>query len=484
MFKLNKDTYFDKMHACWIGKNIGGTLGAPYEGTCEFLNVEGFESTISEPLPNDDLDLQLVWLKALEDTGAAKFNSNTLADYWLDYITPSWNEYGICKENLRLGLLPPISGEFDNDKWKHSNGAWIRSEIWASLAPGLPDVAIKYAAYDAMVDHGMGEGLIAEIFVAALQSLAYIQSDIPALIDAALAKIPSNSKTAQTVNLVKECYKNKIDYEKTRNKIIELNSELGFFQAPSNIGYVTIGLLYGEGDFKKSLIYAANCGDDTDCTAGTVGATLGIIGGTSAIDDELKRNIGDKIVTMSVCGTYLWMMPKTCTEFAERITRLVPSVMENEKVEFAFTGDETEFSGGEKEKFNAPCVAEVLNRAPYSYDITNHRPFSARVELDKSPKIYPCESRKVTLTITTAPGIIEQRKLQIRLILPSGWRAENYEKNILLQYPQLQYGITVSAKTTFTVTAGENVESVNRIYAEITGSSIAAPVIVPITFVG
>ena len=30
--QLNFDNYLDKMRGCWNGKNIGGTLGAPFEG--------------------------------------------------------------------------------------------------------------------------------------------------------------------------------------------------------------------------------------------------------------------------------------------------------------------------------------------------------------------------------------------------------------------------------------------------------------------
>ena len=40
------------------------------------------------------------------------------------------------------------SCEFENDKWKHSNGAWIRTELWACLSAGYPNVAIKYAIMD------------------------------------------------------------------------------------------------------------------------------------------------------------------------------------------------------------------------------------------------------------------------------------------------------------------------------------------------
>ena len=88
-----------------------------------------------EPLPNDDLDLQRVWLRALQQRGPRGIDSKALGEYWLNFIPPHWNEYGVCKSNLRAGLLPPLCGQYRNEEWKHSNGAWIRSEIWACLAP-------------------------------------------------------------------------------------------------------------------------------------------------------------------------------------------------------------------------------------------------------------------------------------------------------------------------------------------------------------
>ena len=60
MIKLNREMLKDKVYACWIGKNIGGTLGGPYEGKRQVNNVEGFSTKAGEPLPNDDLDLQIM----------------------------------------------------------------------------------------------------------------------------------------------------------------------------------------------------------------------------------------------------------------------------------------------------------------------------------------------------------------------------------------------------------------------------------------
>ena len=66
--------------------------------------------------------------------GPYSINSNILGEYWSEYIVPYWSEYGICKSNMRRGLMPPVSGQFENI-WKHSNGAWIRTEIWATMFP-------------------------------------------------------------------------------------------------------------------------------------------------------------------------------------------------------------------------------------------------------------------------------------------------------------------------------------------------------------
>ncbi|MBQ6907266.1 MAG: ADP-ribosylglycohydrolase family protein, partial [Clostridia bacterium] len=199
---LNKDWYYDKVYACWLGKNIGGTIGAPYEGTKEMLDIKGFKTKPGEPLPNDDLDLQLLWLFIVEREGINKVNQNLLAEYWVDWIPPHWNEYGIARQNLKSGLLPPLSGEIENKRWQTSNGAWIRSEVWALLFPYCGDVAMKYASMDAMVDHGISEGTYAEIFTVAIQNAAIYNSDIMSIIENALTKIPKDCLISKAVRLV------------------------------------------------------------------------------------------------------------------------------------------------------------------------------------------------------------------------------------------------------------------------------------------
>ena len=95
MIKLNTAAVKDKIYACWVGKNIGGTMGAPYEGRRELMDIKGFSTPKGTVLPNDDLDLQLAWLLAMEENGPYNLNALILGEYWINYITPHWNEYGI-----------------------------------------------------------------------------------------------------------------------------------------------------------------------------------------------------------------------------------------------------------------------------------------------------------------------------------------------------------------------------------------------------
>lgn len=309
--------YWDKVKGCWLGKNAGGTLGMPFEGKREPNDVSYYTQSPGQPAPNDDLDLQLVWLKALEEKGFG-ITSETLSEYWTKYVVVDWNEYGVARDNLKAGLLPPISGKFRNG-WQHSNGAWIRSEIWASVFPGQPNLAASYALMDGSVDHGDGEGTYAELFTAALESMAYFEGDVQKLISAALGYLPEGTETEKAIRTALSSYEKGLGWKEAREAVIRATQRTGWFQAPRNLGYVTIGLLYGMGDFGSSISTAVNCGDDTDCTGATVGSIMGIIKGESGIPEKWKSYIGESIKTVAI-GNFT--PPKDLNELTKRTVAL------------------------------------------------------------------------------------------------------------------------------------------------------------------
>ncbi|MDO8685904.1 MAG: ADP-ribosylglycohydrolase family protein, partial [Clostridiales bacterium] len=345
---ISLNDYRKKVLGCWMGKNIGGTLGAPMEWKRQVNNVTFYTQELGgNPLPNDDLDLQLVWLVALEEKGI-DIDARTLGEYWLLYITPHWAEYGNSKINMRSGLVPPISG-IRNNPHKDSCGAFIRSEIWACIAPGCPEVATKYAYEDAIVDHGNGEGLYAEVFCTALESAAFVEDNVYKLIEIGLSYIPEDCGVSKVVKLVIDAYKSGKPYLEVRDEILakyraqfweyagisQEDRDKGFadgpvgWDAPANIGFLIIGLLYGEGDFGRSLCITVNCGEDTDCTGATLGSIFGIIHGIDAIPQKWVEPIGRNIKTMclNLGELYGQQLPANIDKLTERVEKIAKQVV-------------------------------------------------------------------------------------------------------------------------------------------------------------
>ncbi|WP_251208256.1 ADP-ribosylglycohydrolase family protein [Acetatifactor aquisgranensis] len=377
--ELNSKVLYDKIMGCWNGKNIGGVLGAPLEGRRGVFDVQFYlqEDMDGNPPPNDDLDLQLVWLAAAEKYGQ-QLTPEILGEYWLTFITPHWNEYGRGKGNMTGGLVPPLSGHVENT-YHNSCGCFIRSEIWACLCPGNPDLAVKYAYRDGVVDHSE-DGLYGELFCAALESAAFAESDRDTLVEIGLSYIPEDCLVATAVKLAQECFRQGLTWQEARKRMMQEvpgtfgiqgstdgNTE-GFptspagNDAPNNIGLMMIGWLYGENDFGKSLCIAAGCGEDTDCTAGTLGAILGIIQGNARLPEEWLRPINDKINTLCIEKTKAHLLggiPGTVTELSDRIAQAIPRFLYRDMCELLPEGGYRVFSQG-----NLFCTARNANFVP------------------------------------------------------------------------------------------------------------------------
>ena len=89
-----------------------------------------------------------------------------------------------------------------------------------------------------------------------------------------------------------------------------------FSDAPQNIGFVTIGLFYGMGDFGASLCAGVNCGYDAEAVGGALGALLGIRAGRSGLPEEWLRPIGDILIGGMALRDF--DAPRSLTETAEQ----------------------------------------------------------------------------------------------------------------------------------------------------------------------
>ena len=479
--QLTYSQYRDKVRACWLGKNIGGTLGAPFECIRGVYDIDYYTHDLSlGVLPNDDLDLQLLWLNAAEAYGK-NLTAAELGEYWISYVSADWSEYGAGQNNLRYGLQPPISGWYKNHN-KDSCGCFIRSELWACLAPGHPEIAVKYAREDAICDHA-DEGMYAEIFCAALQSAAFVESDREKLMSAALSFIPSDCAIAQVAATAKACYSSGMDWKQARKTILqkfpgsfgllqeyspfgvktsppeadEPAGKLGY-DAPSNIGLMLLGWYYGEGDFSRSICIAAGCCEDGDCTAGTLGAVLGILHGTACIDQKWLTPIGDEIKSISIDQTKACLdIPKTVTELTRRVVNLMPVFMHGH----IFWDDQgqTHFAPVESVKAQPVRVGvydyedpvQNLAVSPVSISAANTLLDIQIVYDDHSLDIRAGEVKRFHAKVTNR--LHSQQWLDCKLHLPEGWSASP-GRNFCLNLNQRHGGCAVTSFD-FTVTPGE-----------------------------
>ncbi len=309
--------YNERVEACWQGKAIAGGIGAPYEGVPYALELTEQDVHIDEG-PNDDLELQLLWLLFAEKYGL-QLESKHFTEAWSNYIKYGADEYGVAIWNLKRGLMPPYTGLIDN--WfTDGMGAAIRSEIWACLFPGNPEAAGYFASQDASVDHH-NEGVWAEIYLAASESIAFEVNNVATALKDGLKHIPSDSRVALIVNYIFELYDHKVPYSELRNKIMKHSGSHNFTDCVMNLGFIVAALLFGENDFIKTILYAVNFGMDTDCTAATCGAFLGIALGKEVIPEELRNKLCPDISVSQFMET-IPDVPRTFDTLAERVIKL------------------------------------------------------------------------------------------------------------------------------------------------------------------
>ncbi len=286
------DVYLDKIYGCFLGKTVIGTLGAPYEGIKMPLELPFSPDMINTMLPNDDLDLQVLWLDVAEKYGK-DFTATQLLERFCTHCDYSPGEYAVMRKNFARGIYPPASGSFSNDFYRSGMGCPIRSEIWACLSPLDPAAAVDYSLRDGILDH-VDDSVYAEMFLAALESLCFRYTpsqdgtpvDFYALVDEALAYIPADCRFRELVGDTADWCRTygAQGIKRVLRKLLHKYGHPDCTNLFQNMGITLAALLLDGLDPIKAGMDALNCGFDTDCTCATVGAIIGLVLGGRAME--------------------------------------------------------------------------------------------------------------------------------------------------------------------------------------------------------
>jgi ADP-ribosylglycohydrolase len=379
-------------------------------------------------LPNDDLDLQVVFLERIRRCGLP-INRHILASAWLENIHFWPDEYGVAYRNLVHGLYPPLSGAFDN-KFACGMGAAIRSEIWACLAPGSPEVAVALAREDASVDHA-GDGLYASVFLTSLQSMAFVESDTELLLDRALSFIPSDCRVASAIMDTRKWWSSLRDWQQVRQMIVEKHAVQNFTDVAANLAFIVLGWLNGGGDFGSSICTAVNCGFDADCTCATLGALLGILDPDS-IGEEWVKPIGrDLVLSSGIVGMH---HPATLDEFCEQVISLALEVVDYYDCPMTISDapGQLETASSQNRPYQA-FASEVVQRSDFNplESLVCVEPLRVSVEYPREVAFAPGVPSAVSVAIFNPCDRFVGGELEFRV--PDGWSVNPRRLNLYLE---------------------------------------------------
>ncbi|POP34515.1 ADP-ribosylglycohydrolase family protein [Lactonifactor longoviformis] len=321
------NTYREKIYAGVLGKCLGVYMGRPVEGwfydriNQAFGEVYNFKhKAAGAPLivPDDDISGTFAFFRALEDNGYPKdLTAKQIGDTWLNYLVENktilwWGGLSRSTEHsayirLKEGIPAPESGSIaqNGQSMAEAIGAEIFIDTWALVNPNQPELAVRMAKEAASVSHD-GIAVSAACFLAAMESMAFEETNMDVLIDRGLSYVDDGLLHRLVADVREQCRKAS-DWHEVREWIA---ANHGYEKYPGNCPMITnhlvvlAALLMGGDDFNKSIMIAASAGWDTDCNAGNVGCLNGIRLGLEGINGgaDLRGPVADRLYVVTADG--------------------------------------------------------------------------------------------------------------------------------------------------------------------------------------
>jgi ADP-ribosylglycohydrolase len=323
------------MHGAWLGRCAGCLLGKPLEGTLRTRLVKflgdlhlkeisdyvwllpglteeigvglnrwnsgspwGFRDT-KMYMGDDDTNYTVMEMAMVKRNGI-HFSSENGADFLLQNMPAlaTCTAERVAYKNLLDNLEPPDTAVVRNP-YREWIGAQIRADFFGYVALGNPELAAELAWRDARISH-VKNGIYGEMWVASMIASAIGETDVRCLIEKGLEQIPVKSRFFEAISEVLKRHANGATYDDMVRYIHERwdeNNIHHWCHVISNAQIVAIGLLYGDGDFGKSITRAVGVCLDTDCNGATVGSIMGMMLGTKAISEKWTSVMNNRIHT-------------------------------------------------------------------------------------------------------------------------------------------------------------------------------------------
>ena len=308
---MSHDVLLDKIKGGWAGQTIGCAYGGPTEFCYRGITIpddveikypEHHIKFFYDKFPGlfDDVYMDLTFVKVYTEEGLdASAESMAKAFAYAPY--PLWHANQQARYNIMQGLMPPESGFWKNNPHADCIDYQIESDFAGLMSPGMPNVASKISD---KVGHLMnyGDGWYGGVYVGAMYALAFVEDDIQTIVEQALKTIPQKSKFHKCITDVIRWYKeDPTDWKRVWTLYNEKYSEdigcpelilaPGNIDATMNSAYIVMGLLFGNGDFGKTMDISTRCGQDSDCNPASAAGILATMTGYSNIPEQWMPNL-------------------------------------------------------------------------------------------------------------------------------------------------------------------------------------------------
>ncbi len=243
---------------------------------------------------DDDTDYTILGLHVLEKFGFG-FTTADIGREWLSLIpfTQTYTAERVAYRNLVSGVQPPATATYQNP-YREWIGAMIRADAFGYVSPGRPRRAAELAYRDAALSH-TANGIYGEMWAAALIAASFGSSSAREAIEVSLSVVPPRSRLFEAIEAQLALFDAGASWE---DGMEELDAKLGHYHwvhTINNAAVVSAAILWGEGDFARTVGYAVESGLDTDCTGATAGSVFGALHGTAALPDNFVQPLEDTI---------------------------------------------------------------------------------------------------------------------------------------------------------------------------------------------
>ncbi|MBM3667554.1 MAG: PKD domain-containing protein [Actinobacteria bacterium] len=317
---ISGDEVRDRIRGAWAGGIAAAAWGFPVEfdytgrivprarvprltmrwiNRYTFRNRHGPDETYVEvpfldALSRDPLAGWAEWGPAFRDTSFRLYSANLRG-----------------RQNLRAGLAPPASGDPDHNPYAYNIDFQIEADFAGLVAPAQPGAAVDIAwRAGHVMNHG--DGVYGGVMVAAMTARAFRARGVREIVRAGRLAVPAGSSyRAMIEDVIRWHRKHPRSWIKVW-KLVErrwnahrpeakrdprhVRHEFNI-DAKLNGAYILLGLLYGRGEYERTVRIALRAGQDTDCNPANAGSIIGAWRGHDGLPARFTRGLrqGDNL---------------------------------------------------------------------------------------------------------------------------------------------------------------------------------------------